>query len=518
MSNTVVFIGQQQLEAYQVSSVASKQAFAGAWNSQSLAQVFTKVAKATKAKSDLAKATSVRVVVGDNLAFISPIFVKAKSTNLKDEVLKSAQKILPEPIDALGVDWKKVGSVKDTYAIQIFAMQKSFLAVLGRAAQSADLEILSIEPVAYILARTNPDESEPHLVIWEHEAVFAAICYQGQVLASTLITALDPYQQIQALLDFVKEKYELTTEVAYLARGSRQINSDKLKEETGLSLSVQSIDLMHLGSTKPDTTGGDENVLNITPQEALPEEDFGPEPGEEAATKEPFDHAPARSAPLAPARPVAPTLPRPKPEPDEAIVPDDPDELPADRAEVSKRHEFQLNPPARSAGKSGLKGAIFLVLALLLLAGMILGGIYLYVKTTGSRPQIAPEPIASSTPEPSPTPTPAPALDRSQLKLQILNGSGVAGRAGQAATLLEDAGYAKADTANADNFDFDTTKLSVKSGQDALLDLLTKDLEGDYTIGDTATDLPEDSDFDAVITIGKQLVSPPTSPAPATDN
>jgi len=156
------------------------------------AQVFTKVAKATKAKSDLAKATSVRVVVGDNLAFISPIFVKAKSTNLKDEVLKSAQKILPEPIDALGVDWKKVGSVKDTYAIQIFAMQKSFLAVLGRAAQSADLEILSIEPVAYILARTNPDESEPHLVIWEHEAVFAAICYQGQVLASTLITALNP--------------------------------------------------------------------------------------------------------------------------------------------------------------------------------------------------------------------------------------------------------------------------------------------------------------------------------------
>ena len=139
----------------------------------------------------------------------------------------------------------------------------------------------------------------------------------------------------------------------------------------------------------------------------------------------------------------------------------------------------------------------------------MLGGVFVYrsAKKTSQDTPTNQTQEATPTPEPTPTPTPEPVIERSELNIQVLNGSGVPGRAGKVQTLLEDADYGNVDAANAKTFDFETTEISVKNGQEALIKILIGDLESDYEIGETDTKLDEDSEYDAVVTIGKNTAT-----------
>ncbi|MDO8269874.1 MAG: LytR C-terminal domain-containing protein [Candidatus Levybacteria bacterium] len=140
------------------------------------------------------------------------------------------------------------------------------------------------------------------------------------------------------------------------------------------------------------------------------------------------------------------------------------------------------------------------------------------VETPTPTPQ-TPSPTAkttpTTTPKASPTPgkgTPTPAgsstvdkttgLDRANLKIAVLNGSGVAGAATKVSDALKKLGYDVVSSGNADNFDYTDTTIQVKSTKKTYLDLLKKDLSEDYTIG-TATSNYTGTDADAVVIIGK---------------
>lgn len=107
----------------------------------------------------------------------------------------------------------------------------------------------------------------------------------------------------------------------------------------------------------------------------------------------------------------------------------------------------------------------------------------------------------TSQPESSPQPE-AKELDRADFKLQVLNGSGIVGRAGKMATVLEDAGFKNVATANAKNYDYKGVTIQVKAGQDDLGDLIESDLADDYDDITIKDNLDEASDYDAVITVG----------------
>lgn len=103
---------------------------------------------------------------------------------------------------------------------------------------------------------------------------------------------------------------------------------------------------------------------------------------------------------------------------------------------------------------------------------------------------------------PTPTPNVDEELDKTSLSIQVLNGSGVSGAAGELASVLEDAGYTDVTTGNADEFDHEGISISVTSTKENFLKLLETDLEDSYTIGNTDTDLTSSS-YDAVIIIGE---------------
>lgn len=123
-----------------------------------------------------------------------------------------------------------------------------------------------------------------------------------------------------------------------------------------------------------------------------------------------------------------------------------------------------------------------------------------------------PTPTEKVTPTPgkgTPTPTTtsttdkASGLDRANLKIIVQNGGGVAGAATKGSNVLEDLGYDVVSTGNADNFDYETTTIQVKSTKKAYLDLLKKDLADEYTVGKATSDYTG-TDADAVVIVGKE--------------
>ncbi len=153
-------------------------------------------------------------------------------------------------------------------------------------------------------------------------------------------------------------------------------------------------------------------------------------------------------------------------------------------------------------------GAIFLVVfAVLALIG---GGIFVYQKTLKSKGEksTAPE-LTVSLPESQPTemaqvsPSPTPKLNRADLKIKILNGTGVPGAASKAANFLEKLGWVGIKTGNADNFDYSQTVIKIKESKKDYFSLLTEDLSKNYSPAKEGETLSEEEKFDVIIILGK---------------
>ena len=89
-------------------------------------------------------------------------------------------------------------------------------------------------------------------------------------------------------------------------------------------------------------------------------------------------------------------------------------------------------------------------------------------KTVAVTPTLAP-----------PTPTPTPNFKKDEVKIKILNGSGVKGKATEIKEILKNKGYVEIVTGNADNFDYKITEIQVKKDKSQLGDIVKNDLK-DY--------------------------------------
>lgn len=179
---------------------------------------------------------------------------------------------------------------------------------------------------------------------------------------------------------------------------------------------------------------------------------------------------------------------------------------------------------------------VLLFLILLLGAGLIFAGIrFLSLNNgtpQGSLSNLTPTPFATAVPE-SPTPTmpevsgtptptekpgkttPTPTVSAkvsltptggakaAALTIEILNGSGQSGVAGTAASAMKKLGYTITGTGNADTFTYVGYTIKIKKTKSAGLTQLKKDVATLGTVTDSLTTLPESSDADAQVIVGK---------------
>ncbi len=160
----------------------------------------------------------------------------------------------------------------------------------------------------------------------------------------------------------------------------------------------------------------------------------------------------------------------------------------------------------RSPGSSKRKLFVW-ALGLFIMAVTIGIGLMFFNRSSegGSLPGILAQASPTSTPtvNPSPTPTPQP-VDKKELSIQILNGSGEPGVASRMKAFLEKGGYTVNDTGNAETFTYEKTEISVKKKFDSILGDLKGYLEDKYAIGKAQSDLPDSSEYDVRIIVGTE--------------
>ncbi|MFH1560975.1 MAG: LytR C-terminal domain-containing protein [Patescibacteria group bacterium] len=166
--------------------------------------------------------------------------------------------------------------------------------------------------------------------------------------------------------------------------------------------------------------------------------------------------------------------------------------------ETSKSEPIQKMPTAGSDGGDKKKKIILIIVGIGL--GLLL--VLLLGKAIAGRTEKLDE-FAEPTPVPTEAPSPTPTPDRSGIKLKVLNGSGVPGLAGEAKDILEGLGYLDVAVGNANSYDYTETEIAVKEDGQEYFELLLTDLSGDYSVASQSSVLDEDSQYDAVVTLGK---------------
>ncbi|MGB9707303.1 MAG: LytR C-terminal domain-containing protein [Microgenomates group bacterium] len=113
-------------------------------------------------------------------------------------------------------------------------------------------------------------------------------------------------------------------------------------------------------------------------------------------------------------------------------------------------------------------------------------------------------PSPTTQPKPTATATPTPAFTKEELKIKVLNGSGVVGKAGEMKSILREKGYNEIVTGNADNFDYQQTEIQVKKDKQQASEILKKDLK-DY-ISTVKTKILDDKEVaDVIIILGSDF-------------
>lgn len=151
---------------------------------------------------------------------------------------------------------------------------------------------------------------------------------------------------------------------------------------------------------------------------------------------------------------------------------------------------------------------LWIIIPTALLIGALVGGLITYFSGLSRLKEVntTPTPIASKQPvvEATPSASPSTTIKREDIKLQVLNGSGVSGLAGKAKTYLEGLGYKDVQTGNASVSNLVETTIAVKDSKKELLDIVSADLSKNYKVAKTIDSLITTSKYDFVITLGSK--------------
>ena len=160
--------------------------------------------------------------------------------------------------------------------------------------------------------------------------------------------------------------------------------------------------------------------------------------------------------------------------------------------------------------KSNLIKPIIFILIVVVAAALL--GVYL------SRPKNSEVKNEVPVEKKVPSPTEKPPVDKSTVKIQVLNGTGTPGQAGLAVKALEDAGYSADNikSSNADAYDNTVTTITARADFGGTANDIKTTLKPtfDNVTIDSST-LSDSSDFDIiVVTGGKLFVTATPAPSP----
>lgn len=174
-------------------------------------------------------------------------------------------------------------------------------------------------------------------------------------------------------------------------------------------------------------------------------------------------------------------------------------------AELFGKTSQSVMPEITVHHHSNTRGIILWAITMIAIALGVGGGLVLF--TSRSAKEQTPIAVISPTPTQAPvvptaTPTPVP-VNKEEIKIQVLNGGGVAGAGGRMRSFLEELGYTVLEAKNAESYTYENTDIIIKESMADQLDIIRKDIAESYEIGETDTTLPESSAYDVRVIVGE---------------
>jgi hypothetical protein len=172
---------------------------------------------------------------------------------------------------------------------------------------------------------------------------------------------------------------------------------------------------------------------------------------------------------------------------------------------------FPYSNPVQPKSKKPMTA---LVISLIVLAALI-GGFFLM-----KQPKKVEEKQDVVVEEKGPSPTEKPKIEKSTVKIQVVNGTGTPGQAGIVVKALEDAGYATENikTGNAEKFDNTTTSITAKDNFEEIVNDIKSALGSTFDkITVVSPNLSSDSEFDIVVVTGGKIFEETTPTASVTE-
>jgi hypothetical protein len=170
--------------------------------------------------------------------------------------------------------------------------------------------------------------------------------------------------------------------------------------------------------------------------------------------------------------------------------------------------------------KSGGGKLIFIILGILILIGL---GVFLFARNGyEGEVTISPTPTEfiseTPTPEESGTPTPtATSIDKTDIKIEIKNGTGISGEAAFLQTKLKALGYSDISTGNAESQEETVTTVTFsKTAPTSVVDEIKKTLESSYTEVTVKTSSSQSSAAVIVTGLRKGVTPKPTGTSTST--
>lgn len=184
------------------------------------------------------------------------------------------------------------------------------------------------------------------------------------------------------------------------------------------------------------------------------------------------------------------------------------DEIPAKKEK--KNMAFDTSSSSFSTQSGSKKNRNKVVIAIIAVV-VLIAGFLLYRNIAGRQT----ETDTVETSKPTKAPTPTPELSKEDIKIQVLNGTGTEGEATKVSDILTDAGFVDIETDNADSYDNTTTTISAKSSALEFAEEIKEALSEEFDSVTVDEDLDEESEFDIVITTGREKTEEEeTTPTP----
>lgn len=413
------------------------------WDQETLATTFEHIHKTYKT-------SNVRIIIGERLAYVLCIPVDITKISDRNHIRVELANHIPEVIDKLVWDYKHIKHFsleeegRELGVVQIIAMDREIANPLAKALKSSKLKPEAVEPISITLARQLKDHSDPLMLLHIDHSITRAVSYQGLVVVSQVANTAKLGERLKPLMDFVFDHFSVKPEKLIISGENEKIDLE-LFATSGLTIEKQQLTPMIYEAAKQDLKGPDEDVLNIE----IKEDEKGSNP-------------------------------------------------------IQKQTgSVKQVEPERENQRSNKTKFIFIGIIAIIIAASIGVGIFFMQKANVLPGQPTPTAIPAPTVAPTPESTPLP--NPEDIKIQVLNGSGTVGKAGEISDFLAELEFTNVETDNADNYDYQNITIQTKPAFSFIYQQLSKEFEDnlEYQVNEQKT-LSQKEIYDVIIIIGSK--------------